>query len=94
VTAAEDVTESVQEAEEGGMPARPKFEELAVESESASHSRDYAADVREGRGFEAAQLETTGEEQSAPPASSLFQEGIEEQHRDLDVPAFLRRLKF
>jgi hypothetical protein len=32
--------------------------------------------------------------QSAQPVSSLFQEGNEEQHRDLDVPAFLRRLQF
>ncbi|MGC1461033.1 MAG: cell division protein FtsZ [Terracidiphilus sp.] len=94
VATAEEVAESVQQAEEGDMPARPKFEELAVESESASQPRDYAADLREGMGFEAAQLEATGEDQSAPPASSLFQEGIEEQQRDLDVPAFMRRLKF
>jgi hypothetical protein len=67
---------------------------LAAESESERQPRDYAADFREAPSAETRQFETRQELQSAQPVSSLFQEGNEEQHRDLDVPAFLRRLQF
>ena len=94
VTAVEDIAESARDEEEAEAPARPKFEELAAESESERQPRDYAADFREAPSAETRQFETRQELQSAQPVSSLFQEGNEEQHRDLDVPAFLRRLQF
>ena len=42
---------------------------------------------------EAPQVETAQQE-AAQPVASLYLEGEEAQHRDLDVPAFMRRLKF
>jgi len=83
-----------REEEETAWAARPKFAELAAESDAAPQPRDYAADFREGASLEAGRLETAHEQQTAEPVSSLFQDGNDEQHRDLDVPAFLRRLQF
>ena len=88
-----------EDEEESTWPARPKFEELALETESNPQPRDYAADFRDGESlqqsqFEPGQFEPSRQALTAEPVSSIFQEGSEEQHRDLDVPAFLRRLQF
>ena len=83
-----------REDEESAWPARPKFAELGAESDAAPQPRDYAADFREGASLDASRLETAPEQHTAQPVSSLFQDGNEERHRDLDVPAFLRRLQF
>jgi cell division protein FtsZ len=81
--------EFVMEREAMAVPARPQFDELAGESGSVPPPRDYAADFSQGVSVEAGQ-----EEHSGQPVASLFQEGSEEHQRDLDVPAFLRRLQF
>jgi cell division protein FtsZ len=94
VTAVENAAEFAAEEEEALAPARPKFEELAGESESERQPRDYAGDLREAASAGTRQFEARQEAQTAQPVSSAFQEGNEEQHRDLDVPAFLRRMKF
>ena len=67
---------------------------MAVEAEAAPQPRDYAADFREGASLEATQFESSRQQLATEPASTLFQENSDEQHRDLDVPAFLRRIQF
>jgi hypothetical protein len=68
--------------------ARPQFAEMAEEPSYTPLPRDYASDFGSGvRSPEA-------EEQRAQPASALFVDSDEELHRDLDTPAFLRRLRF
>jgi hypothetical protein len=62
---------------------------MAEEAVAIPQQRDYAGDFSEGVSVEARQ-----EEPSAQPVTSLFTEGSEAEHRDLDVPAFLRRLQF
>ena len=96
VAPAESQSAPPQEDDEGefAWPARPKFEELAADSDAAPQPRDYAGDFREGATLEVRQFESASEQLTAGPVSSLFQDGNEEQHRDLDVPAFLRRLQF
>jgi cell division protein FtsZ len=70
-------------------PAEPRFAELSEEPDPGHQPREYADDLREpgsgGAGMH---------EPSAEPVTSLFTEGTEAEHRDLDVPAFLRRLRF
>jgi cell division protein FtsZ len=87
VTAVEERAEIAQQ--EMAAPSRSQFEELARESESAPQPRDYAQDFREPMTVEARQ-----EEQESLSVSALFEESTEQQHRDLDVPAFMRRLQF
>jgi cell division protein FtsZ len=89
VAAVEGDMEFGMEREAMAAPARPQFDELAGESGSVPPPRDYAADFSQGVSVEAGQ-----EEHSGQPVASLFQEGSEEHQRDLDVPAFLRRLQF
>ena len=83
-----------EDESETAWPAHPKFEEMAVEAEAAPQPRDYAADFREGASLEATQFESSRQQLATEPASTLFQENSDEQHRDLDVPAFLRRIQF
>ena len=78
-----------RDQEEMAMPARPQFEELAEEPVSVNPRRDYAGDLNEGVSVQARQ-----DEQSTQVGASRFAEGSEEQQRDLDVPAFMRRLQF
>jgi cell division protein FtsZ len=78
-----------REQEEMAMPARPQFEELAEEPGSVHPRRDYAGDFNE-----AVSVQAGKDEQSTQAVASLFAEGSEEQQRDLDVPAFMRRLQF
>ena len=65
-----------------------RFEE-PVDKEPVQQTRDYAADFSEIPIVEAAQ-----DSQNAEPVASLFNESAEEEQRDLDVPAFMRRHKF
>jgi hypothetical protein len=44
--------------------------------------------------FERSSFEGVREEPAAQPAVQLFAAAEDEHHRDLDVPAFLRRLRF
>jgi cell division protein FtsZ len=68
-------------------PARPQFAELAEESAYTPLPRDYAPEFGSG-------VRTPDEEYPARPASALFTDTDESAQRDLDTPAFLRRLKF
>jgi hypothetical protein len=82
-------------AEEFGMPERalapaePKFDAMERESQYALQPKDYAADFNDvpRGGPEPA-------ESGAQPEPSLFSEPGVERERDLDVPTFLRRLRF
>jgi len=68
--------------------ARPQFAELSEEPSYTPLPRDYASDFGSGlRGAEP-------EESRAQPATALFSEPVEDTGRDLDTPAFLRRLRF
>jgi cell division protein FtsZ len=93
VTVSESSMEFVEaESEFASMeaaPARAEFGEMISEFGSNPPPRDYAADFNES-----VRVQSIQEEPSAQPAAALFAEGEQEQHRDLDVPAFLRRLKF
>ena len=72
------------------IPARPHFDELDDEQPFTPLPRDYASDFAEGRGGD---LETS--ERQSLNAQSLFPENEDEDaQRDLDVPAFMRRVKF
>jgi cell division protein FtsZ len=70
-------------------PAKTEFGETISETASTPQPRDYAADFSEGASGQGIQ-----EQPGALPEAALFSEAEQEQHRDLDVPAFLRRLKF
>ncbi|HEY1901340.1 MAG TPA: cell division protein FtsZ [Terracidiphilus sp.] len=69
--------------------ARPQFAEMSEEPLYTPLPRDYASDFGNGgrAGAEA-------EEHRAQPATAVFPETEEEAQRDLDTPAFLRRLRF
>ncbi len=69
------------------MPAHPRFAELSEDPAFKPLPRDYATDLGNGVRPPAA------EEQHAP-AASLFAEKPEEMDRDLEVPAFMRRMQF
>ena len=70
-------------------PVEPRFGELPDETAFTPAPRDYATDFDDNAHSRAGLNEP---ESSAPP--SLFPEAGEEEQRDLDVPAFLRRVKF
>ncbi len=72
-----------------GAPARPKFAELAEEAAFAPLLRDYATDL--GNGVHPPE---TVEERRSQPVGALFNEAETDAERDLDVPAFMRRLQF
>ncbi len=79
--AAEEPMQAVDIEEEMASPARPKFEEMNVEPAYTPLPRDYASELGSG---------VRGEE--APPEGDAAE--AEEPERDLDVPAFMRRLPF
>ena len=74
-----------KEREAIAAPARPQFAELAEEPAYTPLPRDYASDFAKGV--------RAPEERAAQPAPAGIAERGEED-RDLDVPAFMRRLKF
>ena len=87
---AEEATQSEpEELELVAAPARPQFAEMAEESAYTPLPRDYASDFDSGMRAPAAP-----EEQIAKPAAVPFSQTDEEAQRDLDVPAFMRRLQF
>jgi len=93
VTVSESSMEFVEaESEFASMEvvsARAEFGEMDAEPGPNPLPRDYAADFSEGVSVQRIQ-----EEPGVHLEAALFPEGEQEQHRDLDVPAFLRRLKF
>jgi len=70
-------------------PARPQFTELAEEPAYTPLPRDYAPEL--GNGMRAPLV---ADEYPASPASAPFSGSEEIVQRDLDTPAFLRRLRF
>lgn len=77
------------EAELVGAPSRPKFAELSEEPAYTPLPRDFASDM--GNGMHAAE---TPDHRAHTAPTALFVEPGAEQERDLDVPAFMRRLQF
>ena len=76
------------EAEPAGLPNRPQFAELAEEPVYTPLPRDYASDFGKGMRSPAAP------EEHVKAATAPYTAPGEEAERDLDVPAFMRRLKF
>ncbi len=76
-----------EEMELVGAPARPRFAELSEEPAYTRLPRDYASQFSVGAG--GAQQP---DEFRAYPSAALFRETSEEAQRELDKPAFLRRL--
>lgn len=70
-------------------PAAPQFAELVEEPLYRPLSVDYAGEPAPNP-----RDQGEPEESGAASGSSLFPESGEESQRDLDVPAFLRRVRF
>jgi cell division protein FtsZ len=87
--ATEAVTPEPEELELVAAPARPKFAELSEEPAYTPPTTDYASEFIGASRAPAAQDEYRGQ-----PASTLTSESTEDEQRDLDKPAFLRRLHF
>ena len=66
-----------------GAAARPKFAEMEQESKFAPLPREYPSEAGNGVHVEEPQ-----------PVGALFAKPGEAAERDLDVPAFMRRLQF
>jgi cell division protein FtsZ len=66
-----------------------RFVEPIDEAPIAQPHRDYVADFAEPP-----KVEPVQPSQNATPVASLFTENAEEESRDLDVPAFMRRHRF
>jgi cell division protein FtsZ len=98
---ADDAMEFAMQHENATAPAMEQFDALESEPELKAPPRDYAADFPEAprRAMEQDMAEQDRAEQEMAeqaqgPEPSLFPETAGEQERDLDVPTFLRRLKF
>jgi cell division protein FtsZ len=91
-----DAMEFAMQHENATAPAMEQFDAQESEPESKTPPRDYAADFEEAprRTMEQDMAEQGMAEQLQGPEPSLFPEAAGEQERDLDVPTFLRRLKF
>jgi len=96
-----DTMDFAMQRESASAPAMPQFDAMesdAMESESECKAppRDYAADFSEAprRAAESDIAEQDMAEQAQGPEPSLFPEAAGDSERDLDVPTFLRRLKF
>jgi hypothetical protein len=72
-----------------GASSRPKFAELAEEPAYAHPPRDYASDFGNG-----VRTPPSADELTIQPTVSPLSNPVDEPERDLDVPAFMRRLKF
>jgi cell division protein FtsZ len=91
VTVAQPVSEAQpvfhDERELVSAPARPQFAELSEEPAYTPLPRDYAPEYGGG-------MRAPADEYPTQPATSVFSEAEETTQRDLDTPAFLRRLRF
>jgi cell division protein FtsZ len=102
----DDAMDFAMQCERASAPPMPQFGAMEAEPELKAPPRDYAADFsdapRRAMEQEMAKQEMAGPdnvdrymaEQVQGPEISLFPEAAAEQERDLDVPTFLRRLKF
>jgi cell division protein FtsZ len=87
--AAAPVKAAVEFEEEQERGSEPQFGEMSEEQAYNPPPRDYVEEFAGAAGATAGPVE-----HNAQPAVSLFPEGDEAAHRDLDVPAFMRRLQF
>ena len=75
----------------------PRFDEVKAEPGASVQARERRG-MRAGENTQVASLQAGQVEQDAQPSASMLAEGAEgveePQHRDLDVPAFLRRFQF
>jgi cell division protein FtsZ len=78
-----------EELELVSAPARPKFAELSEQSPYTPLSRDYGAEVLSG-----ARVPASPDDYRPQQEPTLSPATGEDAQRDLDKPAFLRRLKF
>ena len=72
-----------------GAAARPKFAEMEEAPVHMSLPRDYASDL--GNGMHTSEAV---EARRPQPVGALFTEPAADAERDLDVPAFMRRIQF
>ena len=79
------------EQERRSMPAPPRFAEMSEESSYTPLPRDYASDFATSARGPAPHPAQQFTDDDPEPA---FAEAREESERDLDVPAFMRRLPF
>jgi cell division protein FtsZ len=74
------------------------LEDMEQESAQARQPGDYAHDFTEGLNVQPAQVQPVQthpvQEQHGAEPEALFPQASEAEQRDLDVPAFLRRLQF
>ena len=75
--------------EAAAVPGRPRFGEMEEEPVYTPLPRDYASDFGGNMRSPAAL-----EQHCVQPAAPLFAENEEEAQRDLDTPAFMRRIQF
>ena len=66
-------------------PARPRFAELNEEPVFKQRPRDYATDLGNG---------VRPSVPAEQPVGAMFADKRDEMERDLDVPAFMRRMQF
>ena len=78
-----------EEMEAAAVPGRPRFGEMEEEPVYTPLPRDYASDFGGNMRSPAAL-----EQHCVQPAAPLFAENEEEAQRDLDTPAFMRRIQF
>jgi cell division protein FtsZ len=78
-----------EEMELVAAPARPKFAEISEEPEYKPLPRDYSTEF-----VSTMRAPVSLDEYRAQPAATLFRDAGEEAQRDLEKPAFLRRLGF
>jgi cell division protein FtsZ len=98
---ASDAMELAMQHESATAPAMPQFDAMESETAYKAPPRDYAADFSEAprraieqNGAEPDITELDMAEQLQGPEQSLFPEAAGEPERDLDVPTFMRRMKF
>ena len=85
----EDETEMDVEPELVAAATRPQFAEMAEEPAYRPLPTDYASDFGNGVGYPQA-----AEDRGVSAVASPLSAPADEEERDLDVPAFMRRLKF
>jgi len=78
-----------EEMELVAAPARPKFAEISEEPAYTPLPRDYSSEL-----VSAMRAPVSLDEYRAQPAATLFRDAVEDAQRDLEKPAFLRRLGF
>ena len=85
----DSIEDEEEEPELVGAPSRPQFAEIA--EAYTPLPRDFASDFSNGNGARGAAI---NEDHSATPSAPRFTDPGHETERDLDVPAFMRRMQY